>query len=239
MVGLLLLVLSGTPEATTAPASGSAVVKLAPSPLVPALPEDGWKQVVDGEVKVFARRQPGQRIAEIRAEMVMEATPAEVKATLNDEQRSNHAPFVAEERTLTYLAPNVKVRYARLAFPIVGDRDYFIEITLEQDLDAQGHGVYHSVWKPCWLDRPRREGVIRLTTNSGFWDIRSEAGDEHRARVTYYVLSDPGGNIPAWVINEGNKQVLPVVLRSLRDDTLARRGAGAGAGTTADPTKSR
>jgi hypothetical protein len=243
MVGLLLaLLLSGTPDEATSPASSAAAPiaqpnasEAAQNALPPALPEDGWKQVVDGEVKVFARSKPGERVAEIRAEMVMDATPAEVRATLNDQERASHAPYVAEDRILARPAPNVKICYARLNFPIVKDRDYFIEVTLEQDLDAQGHGVYHSVWKPWGLDRPPRDGVVRVTTNQGYWDVRAEGGDEHRSHVTYYLLSDPGGSIPAWIINEGNKQVMPKVLKALRDDTVKRRGTGAG--SSAAPAK--
>jgi hypothetical protein len=198
--------------------------------------DEGWTQVVDADVKVFTRSQPGQRVAEIRAEMVMEATPAEVKAALLDEEHNKHVPYVVEDRTVLPLGPTSKVRYARLSFPIIEDRDYFIQVTTEQDFDAQGHGVFHSVWKPWGLDRPPRDGIVRVTTNQGYWDIRAEGTDEHRAHVTYYLLSDPGGAIPAWIINMGNKQVMPSVLKALYQDVLRRRSianAGGASGTPA------
>jgi hypothetical protein len=186
---------------------------------------DGWKQVVDGDVKVFSRAKAGQRVMEMRAEMTMAATPAEVRAVLLDEDYARRTPYVAETRLVAQPAPLVKIKYTRLAFPVIEDRDYFIEVTREQDLAPDGSGIYHATWKPWGLDRPPRDGVVRVTTNEGYWDVRPEP-DWHGCHVTYYLLSDPGGNIPAFAINLGNKRVLPDVLHAIYDEVVKRRGSG-------------
>jgi hypothetical protein len=130
-----------------------------------------------------------------------------------------------DNRIITRPSPTVKVRYTRLAFPIIDDRDYFIEITLDQDLGPDGSGVYHASWKPWGLDRPSMHGVVRVTTNEGFWDVQPLEGGR-KSQVTYYLLSDPGGYIPAWVGNLGNKRVLPDVIHSMYKEILRARAAG-------------
>jgi hypothetical protein len=185
-----------------------------------------WRQVVEGDVQVFARSQPGQRVAEIKADMVMTVTPAEVRAVLLDEEYTRHSPYVGEYRTLDSPEPNLAIRYTRLALPVVDDRDYFIAVRRDTDLAADGTGVFHSSWVPWGLDRPARKGVIRVTVNSGYWDVKP-APDGVHAQVEYYLMFDPGGAIPAWAVDAGNKRILPDVLHALQKEALRRREASA------------
>jgi hypothetical protein len=202
-----------------------ALLALALLSAAPDVPDDGWKLLVDGDVKVFSRQKPGARVLEMKAEMLMPATPREVRDVLMDEEYSKRTPWVAENRLIDRPTPNSKVKYTRLAFPIIQDRDYFITVTCEQDLAEDGSGLYHSSWKPWGLDRPARDGVVRVTTCEGYWDVRPD-GDGHASHVTYYLLSDPGGNIPAFAVNLGNKRVLPELMHGLLDEVVRRRGSG-------------
>src|SRR4051794_33175850 len=101
-----------------------------------------WDLVVDTDVKIFSRVKEGARIAQVRAEKVIEATPAEVMAVLTDEDYTKKTPYIAENRLVSKTAPNVVVKYTRLAFPVIDDRDYFIEVVRNSDLDAEGRGVF-------------------------------------------------------------------------------------------------
>lgn len=185
---------------------------------------EGWKKVVDGDVAIYARNLPGERAAAIRGITVMKVTPAEVRAVLIDEAYARRAKYIDEYRTIDKPAPNVVIRYTRLGLPIVDDRDYFIEITREKDLAPDGSGTFHSVWKPWGLDRPSRKGVVRVTINSGYWDVTPADGGAH-ARVEYYLQFDPGGSMPGWVVDEGNRRILPDVLRGIEKEALRRREA--------------
>ena len=53
-----------------------------------------------------------------------------------------------------------------------------------------------------------------LKTNDGSWELVPL--DNNRTLVTYTVFSDPGGEIPDWIINIGTKQTLPGVIEALR-----------------------
>lgn len=191
-------------------------------------PQAPWKQVVDGDVKVYAREVPGARVAQIKADMVMTVTPLEVREVLLDDEYTRHSPYVAEYRTVQHPAPNRWIRYTRLALPVVDDRDYFIDLTQESDLAPDGSGVYHASWKPWGLELPSRSGIVRVKVNDGYWDLRT-APDGVHAQIEYYLNFDPGGLLPAWIVDRGNKSVLPDVLHALQKEALRRRAEKASA----------
>lgn len=181
-----------------------------------------WKLVADGEVKLYARKLPGERVAELRAETLMAASAVEVRAVLMDEGYCSKLPHVSEYLTFAHPTPTTSLKYTRLSLPLVSDRDYYVETTRESDLAPDGTGVLHISWRPCCVERPEESGAIRLRVNEGYWDIRAE-GDAAHARVTYYLRMDPGGAVPAWIIDIGNRSVMPDVLRSLYDEVKRRR----------------
>ena len=129
-----------------------------------------WQLVVDGDVKVSTRPQ-ASCAEEVRGDMVMHVSAAEVRAVLLDEEYARRAPYMAEFRAVAHPTPNTWVHYTRLALPIVDDRDYFIKFTLESDLAPDRSGEYRSSWKPWGLDRPARRGVVRMVHNEGYWRV--------------------------------------------------------------------
>lgn len=198
----------------------------------PAAPDAGalppWTKVADGRVQVFSRRAPGVRVAELKAQMIMAVTPLEVRAVLLDDDYTRREPYVGEYKTVAQLGPSEWIHYTRLALPVVSDRDYFIDITRVHDLAPDGSGEYLTTWVPWAVKQPEKSGVVRVTTNSGHWLVKATPDGAH-AFVEYYLSFDSGGWLPAWVVNRGNKSVLPDVLNALEKEALRRRAAQADA----------
>ena len=196
----------------------------------PVQPDAGapppWKKVADGRVQVFSRRAPGVRVAELKAQMIMAVTPLEVRAVLLDDDYTRHAPYVGEYTVVKTLKPNEWIHYTRLALPVVSDRDYYIDITRVRDLAPDGTGEYLATWVPWSAPQPEKDGVVRVTTNSGHWLVKATPDGAH-AFVEYYLSFDSGGWLPAWVVNRGNKSVLPDVLGALEKEALRRRAGRA------------
>ena len=206
MVGLVMLaILAGAPDAS-----------------------DGWNLVVDSDVKVYTRSQPGARVHEIKADAVLQVTPKEFRAVLVDTEYTRKAKWIGEYRTVDHPSENVWIRYTRLDLPVVDDRDYFIEIHRDSDLADDGSGCFHSSWKPWGLELPARKGVVRVTTNTGYWDVKT-APDGVHAQVEYYLMFDPGGSIPGWAADRGNKRILPDVLHGVEQEAIRRRSEKASA----------
>lgn len=184
-----------------------------------------WKQVAAGDVQVFTREVPGGRTAELKAVTELDATPAELRAVLEDEEYSRKSSSHIEElRTVSHPDPRTWIRYGRLSFPFFEDRDYFIEVKVDQDLGPDGRGPYRSSWKPWGLDRPTRSNVVRLTRNEGHWQV--DPLENGRSRVEYFVSCDPGGSLPGWAVDMVQKRMIPDYLRDLQREVLRRRAAG-------------
>jgi len=167
-----------------------------------------FKQVASvGDVVVY--EQSVSSLIRIGAEGRFPAPPAEVLAVLLDYPR--HAEVlerVSECRVLDRGSNSLRL-YQRLALPIVDDRDFALEVTWGQQAEwrwiryrAARHGP------------PLRDGVVRVTRNSGGWDLRPiEGGAATLAR--YRSELDLAGMLPSWVTSSGAADELPSMFQSM------------------------
>jgi hypothetical protein len=72
---------------------------------------------------------------------------------------------------------------------------------------------------------PLQPSVVRLVTNRGFWELRpGDRGSAHTIAV-YCIFTDPGGSLPAWVINQANTSAVPRVFAAVRTTVSQARYA--------------
>ena len=57
-----------------------------------------------------------------------------------------------------------------------------------------------------------QDGLLIPPVNFGSWEIQS-IGD--RSKIIYRVCTDPGGNIPLWIVEKANQKYLPMMLLDL------------------------
>ncbi|MBS2032452.1 MAG: hypothetical protein JST54_31440 [Deltaproteobacteria bacterium] len=177
-----------------------------------------WEQVSSGEVEVWVRQTPHSGVREVRASKVIHASAERLKALISDEERARHGPHVVEYRSVADPSPGVWIRYARVSVPLMEDRDAFVRVTQDRDLQPDGTGEYHLSWVPWGDDRPTRSGVVRVRQTRGYWDIQSLGNGF--SRVEYDLACDPGGMMPSFVVNLVNKRLVPGVLFDLERDAL-------------------
>ena len=60
--------------------------------------------------------------------------------------------------------------------------------------------------------------IGNLKTNQGFWFI--EPYGEKSTKVTYQLLTDPGGSIPKFFIDMGVKVTMPNVIKAVKKRAL-------------------
>ena len=193
--------------------------------LATGAPGGGWEQVSSGDVEVWVRQRPQSDVREVRARKVIHADASLLKDLISDEERARHGPHVVEYRIIEDPAPGVWIRYARVSVPLMEDRDAFVRVTLDRDLAPDGRGNYHLSWVPWGDERPRRSGVVRVRQTRGYWDIQS-LGDG-TSIVEYDLACDPGGMMPAFVVNLVNKRLVPDVLNDLERDAMKHQSAAA------------
>jgi hypothetical protein len=173
-----------------------------------AAPAAEWQSVSrDDAVEVEARARPGSAVKELRARGVIPAPPHVVRAVVAAVDRyPDFMPYVKESRTLGTEGAATTV-YQRLAFGLLGisDRDYVIDITETVDTDPQGRDVYTRRWRVGDNGRvPEQPSTVRLSINRGYWRLAADDAAPGATRAVYCLFTDPGGSLPAFIVNQAN-----------------------------------
>jgi carbon monoxide dehydrogenase subunit G len=184
-----------------------------------ALAEDGWTQVMQNEqTTVWQREVAGSRVKEIKAAGTVDAPPAAVFAVLRDfEHYADIMPYTTKEtKVLETSADGKNVWYYTVVdAPVVSKRDHTLKVTIEK-VAENGDGVYRISWV-SGNDHPKapaaRDGYVRLTNTKGSWDLKPYGNGQ--THVAYYVNTDPGGSLPAFVVDKANTQAVPKLFESL------------------------
>ena len=78
-----------------------------------------------------------------------------------------------------------------------------------------GTGEYLQSWKPVEGVVPERRGVVRITHNEGSWRVTPKG--EGKARIVYKFSVDPGGSVPGWIANFGQKDGVEEALEAVEE----------------------
>ncbi|MEW5736497.1 MAG: SRPBCC family protein [Thermodesulfobacteriota bacterium] len=196
------------------------------------LEAQGWKKRSRGkDYETYMRMVSGSETAEVLMEGTAPFTPEQCFGVVTDYAGFpqfmpyiKYAKVLAEEKT----SDKVTTRYVFffVEVPLLSPRFYTLKLTDEKDPDGVA-GAYRSAWE---LERGRFRktpgdslfgGVMKnvgdaveTEQNRGYWLFTPEQGGK-ASRVSYYVWSDPGGDIPSWIINKANTVALPELWKAL------------------------
>jgi len=183
----------------------------------------GWTESARGEnLAVFYREEPKTHAQEILAYTEFDAPPEAVFRVVTDfEAWPKFMPFSKESKILQRAGDDSVLLYQLVSPPMVSDRDYVLEVALTFGSPANGF-VYKSQWSCVPDGLPERKGVIRMRINDGSWTYAPIDGGK-RTRVTYSLLSSPGGAIPDWMVNRSSRALVPDIFQAVRE-RVARQG---------------
>jgi hypothetical protein len=190
------------------------------SPVPP--PEDTtWTDPFEtsDSILVYCRDVTDSGVLELRAVCDVNASPATLfRVAMRRETYHHTSKYVVDYRIIRTADPDVWYAYQRLSIPFLNDRDYTLRYEAHQD---SLHGFYAIIWNIA-TDKgpPPEEGVVRITVSRGSVEIRPAANGT-RSRLTYTMYADPGGRVPGWLTNIGNRSTVPDLLRAIRDAAVA------------------
>ena len=190
--------------------------------------------------RLYRLQQAGSDVVALRAEGRLRAPPWAVREVLLEGWRSERiSPYLVEHRVLHAEGCRDGAReisgcravwaYERYDPPVVGARDYVFRMEIAFDRLEEGGG-FEMRWE---IDESRGappEGATHMKRNTGAWTVRADGAD---SRFTYHIAADPGGGLPAWVVNMANRSQVPAVIAAVEDE--ARKLAEARA-TAAPPS---
>jgi hypothetical protein len=163
-------------------------------------------------VRVESHAIPGRDVKRVNAQGIIDAPPYVLRAVIADLERyPSFMPYVKESRVLSRDASGDVLNYQRLSFslPLVQDRHYVIRITEREYRDAD-----RRAWTFVWrleegLPPGASADAVRVSVNSGHWDLRPVASAASATDVRYCVFTDPAGALPKWLAGLANTEGIP------------------------------
>jgi hypothetical protein len=158
-----------------------------------------WKRVAvrDG-IKVYAKNVPDSKIKAMRAECVLGASADEVIALLLDVRAAERWVCHTKSCRLIRKISDTELFYhteVSLPWPL-DNRDFVTHLKVIRSENGEAVTV-EAPAVPGVM--PVREGVVRISTSVNRWLIRPLPNG--KAWVEYTLQVDPGGHIPAHVVN--------------------------------------
>ena len=187
-------------------------IVLAQAPAVADNPHP-WKELRSGpNMRLWSRDVENSEVREVRATSIIPAPPERVWEVITDiDHYTEFMPYIIEGRVVAKDDDGSQLEYMRLEPPLVDKRDYTLKLTSHQDPEK---GVYSRHWTTS-NDRgpPPRSDHIRLELCDGSWTLRRTP--DGKTQVTYWLYTNPGGSVPAWIANQANTRSLPDLLKAV------------------------
>lgn len=174
-----------------------------------------WEVVSKGALSVRARPLPERpELREVWLETELAAEARAVQAVLRDHDNFwRWMPLVKESRVVEERPGNERVTYTRVAPPLVATRDFVCRAVDERLLEEDGTGEFVQRWKVEEGVLPERKGVVRLRHNQGHWRLVPRGPE--RTFVEYRFSLEPGGSVPLFLANLGQRESLADLMRAL------------------------
>lgn len=176
-----------------------------------------------GELVIFTKDvEAGRRIVAISE---VSAPPEVVFNVLTDfDHYPDFMPYIKESKVLSRMGDSEVVTYARIAPPFVSERDYPLKVRMTRGTPMNG-GMFKVEWTASSEARPEVEGVVRVKLNEGSWLVEP-LQDGKRTRLTYTLLTNPGGLIPVFVVNMSNTIAIPELFKAVAIRSAEKAAAG-------------
>lgn len=159
--------------------------------------EDWQLQKEDDGIKVYTRAVENSEIKAFKAETVMKGNLSRFVAVLKDVESfpelfttNKYAQLIEESDTFL-------LQYSQTAVPWpMKDRDGVYESKFSQHYGNKAVTVEVNSVEGV---RPVSDDHVRMAKAKGYWLFLPV--DHNTVEITYEMQADPGGSLPAWVIN--------------------------------------
>ncbi len=151
-----------------------------------------------GGIKVYVRDQAGTNIKEMKFSTTVEAPLQTIAAVLTHVEGYDDWVYASlKSRTIKQVSDTEAYYYTLIDFPWpFENRDLVLHSKIWQDKKTLA--LHSKTTSAHWMEG-EKESVVRIKKAELYW-LFTPIGNG-KVRVDYTLNSDPGGNIPAWMIN--------------------------------------
>ncbi len=148
-------------------------------------------------IQVYTRTPLTGNLKELRVVCELTATKTQLIKTLQDIKHYNNWVYSTRKTTLLKSSLQQTIYYStsHLPWPIK-DRDLIIELSILPDSAANRFGI-QAKSLPAYL--PENPDFVRVPYSLATWKVIII--NDHTLKVDYTFSVNPGGSIPAWLVN--------------------------------------
>ena len=150
-------------------------------------------------IKVYTRDIPDSNLKELKIVMVFEGTslPKILEVLKNISGYKDWVFNCVESRVVSVLNEHVTVAYYKFDFPWpLSDREIYLEADTKVDSDNKNAVITTKATASYGGDQ---KNIVRIIEHSNQWEFQEV--ENNQVNLTYYLKSNPAGNIPDWVVN--------------------------------------
>ena len=166
---------------------------------LPGRSQDDWKLKTDKDgINIFTRTFPDSKFKAIKVEVELDATLSQMVAVVLDVNTGAQWVYSTKSSVLLkQVSPSELYYYSEVSIPWpAANRDFIAELRAVQDSHSRVVTIYGPVF-PDYL--PVKKDIVRVRRSEGKWIISPLA--KGRIKVEYTLRVDPGGDLPAWLVN--------------------------------------
>lgn len=169
---------------------------LASHPHVNANPAWALRKEKEG-IRIYTAKMPNECYKAVRVECFMTARAEQLLALLLDIDNNHEWVYKTKSsRLLKTINAREIIYYAQMESPWpFSNRDIIAHLKIKRE--SPKVITIESRAQPDFI--PEEEDVVRIKSSKAQWTITNVK--ENLIKVEYVIQFDPGGNIPAWLIN--------------------------------------
>lgn len=149
-------------------------------------------------INVYTRSSDESAFKELRSTVTIKTSLNSIVALLNDfESYPEWVYRCSESKTLKRISETENFHYQTVEAPWpVDSRDFIVQLHLSQDPVTKVVSI-KSTCKPDYI--PRVPGRVRITEFKALWTLTPLK--DGSVEIVYELLVNPGGYVPAWLVN--------------------------------------
>ncbi len=158
-----------------------------------------WKLHSNKEgIQVYTQDVKGSSFKALKAVCTVETSLSRLAAVLLDVKNTKDWVYATKVcKLLKQVSPSELYYYSELSLPWpASNRDFIIRISIAQDPTTKLVSVTAEN-KPDYV--PGKKTVVRIRESAAFWQLTPLANG--MVKVEYTMQVDPGGLLPAWLVN--------------------------------------
>ena len=169
--------------------------------VLPALifAQDDWEiKKENDDITVYTRPSQTNDFDEYKATTTVDFSMSAFLNVMWDvEAYPTWIPNMKYSKLLDKKDDTVQIYYSSLKVPFpYENRDvvYYNKFVMDS---AKQHLTIHIKALPDYIEK--KDGLVRMPSGNGKWEVQSKG--DGKLEVSLQMLVDPGGNIPAWLVN--------------------------------------